>query len=176
MVKQKDTAPCVYVYVCGCTRVPFELKVSSSFLILCILISVPFTPLKRSALSNSKLLVTAKLMISSPLLQHLDVLLIHPQLEAFAFLVLGSTAARDFLDCTSSIWVHIFICDSCIHPRMQALLESALGPCTYIWTIPSSTTDVSDLPLMWSESHLVMSNSLWPMDHSSPGFSVHGIL
>ena len=81
----------------------FELKVSSSFLILCNLISVPFTPLKRSALSSSKLLVTAKLMLSSPLSQHLDVLLILPQPEAFAFLVLVSTPAHDFLDCTKSI-------------------------------------------------------------------------
>ena len=93
---------CVCMW-CGCTCVQFELKVSSSFLILCILISVPFTPLKRSALSSSKLLVTAKLMLSSPLSQHLDVLLILPQPEAFAFLVLVSTPAHDFLDCTKSI-------------------------------------------------------------------------
>ena len=76
----------------------------------------------------------------------------------------------------SSIWAQVLICDSCIHPQMQALLESALRSCTYIWTILSSTIDFSDLPLKWSESHSVMSNSLWPMDCSPPGSSVHGIL
>ena len=125
MVKQKDTDPCVYVYVCGCTCVQFELKVSSSFLILCILISIPFTPLKRSALSNSKLLVTAKLMISSPLLQHLDVLLIHPQLEAFAFLVLGSTPARDFLDLLAPF-----------EPMSSSVIPVSTHGCRHFWSLP----------------------------------------